>query len=164
MPLSNGPVKEKEIKPSETLSKKSVGVEKMPLPEIRPEAGLEISKEEEKAGPIEKIREKIGTTKQVAPPTTEEKETEAKIEKILEEDLEDTYFNLPESKKKEFKESGEQTAWKITEIVYHKPKFLIIRIVSLIRGWLRKIPGVNRFFLEQETKIKVEKIIELKKK
>jgi len=166
MPIPDKQTKESAPKPSEAMPEKEIKVEKISLPEVKPEVAPAITKEAEaeKAGPIEKVRERIGAVKPSAPPTTEEKETEAKIEKILEEDLEDTYFNLPEGQKKEFKESGEQTAWKITDIIYHKPKFFIIRIVNLIRGWLKKIPGVNKFFVEQETKIKAEKIIELKKK
>ena len=32
------------------------------------------------------------------------------------------------------------------------------KILKLIREWLLIIPGVNKFFLEQEAKIKAEKI------
>jgi hypothetical protein len=33
------------------------------------------------------------------------------------------------------------------------------KILALIRDWLKLIPGVNRFFLEQEAKIKTDKIL-----
>jgi hypothetical protein len=33
------------------------------------------------------------------------------------------------------------------------------KIFVLIRAWLKIIPGVNRFFLEQEAKIKTDKIL-----
>ena len=35
------------------------------------------------------------------------------------------------------------------------------KILKLIRSWLKLIPGVNKFFLEQEAKIKTDKIVDL---
>jgi hypothetical protein len=34
--------------------------------------------------------------------------------------------------------------------------------VDVIKRWLSIIPGINKFFLEQDAKIKAEKIIKLK--
>lgn len=36
------------------------------------------------------------------------------------------------------------------------------KIVELLLAWLRIIPGVNRFFLEQEAKIKADKLLALR--
>ena len=33
------------------------------------------------------------------------------------------------------------------------------KILKAIVGWLKMIPGVNKFFLEQEAKIKTDKIL-----
>jgi hypothetical protein len=38
------------------------------------------------------------------------------------------------------------------------------KLLTLIRRWLVLIPGVNKFFLEKEAKIKVEKIVNLAEK
>lgn len=84
------------------------------------------------------------------------------IENILEEDLGDVYFSLTPQKQQEFKKAGEETAIKIS-ILVQKTKVKAKKIISLIRDWLLLIPGVNKFFLEQEAKIKADKIIELKK-
>jgi hypothetical protein len=35
------------------------------------------------------------------------------------------------------------------------------KVVELIRDWLLTIPGVNKFFLEQEAKIKTDRVLEL---
>jgi len=35
------------------------------------------------------------------------------------------------------------------------------KVLHLIRDWLKIIPGINKYFLEQEAKIKTDKIIEL---
>ena len=90
------------------------------------------------------------------------KEQEKKIEKILEENLESIYLNMPPAKQREFRVAGEQTAEQIN-ILLEKAKFKIKEIINLIRKWLSLIPGVNKFFLEQEAKIKADKIINLKK-
>ena len=82
-----------------------------------------------------------------------------KIEGILEEDLGDVYFNLSREKQEEFKAKGEETTLKIINLLA-KPKIKIKRIIALIRDWLRIIPGINVFFLEQEVKIKADKIID----
>jgi len=85
------------------------------------------------------------------------------IENILEEDLGDVYFSLTPEKQREFKRKGEETAIKISMLA-EKTKIKAKKIISLIRDWLLLIPGVNKFFLEQEAKIKADKIIELKNK
>ena len=35
------------------------------------------------------------------------------------------------------------------------------KVLKLIKGWLKMIPGVSRFFLEQEAAIKAQKIMEI---
>ncbi len=82
------------------------------------------------------------------------------IEKILEKDLADIYVSLPPEKQRQFKVVGEQTATAINDLLV-KGKLTIRKIVELIRKWLTLIPGVNRFFLEQEAKIKADEIKKL---
>lgn len=85
----------------------------------------------------------------------------SQVENILEEDLEDIYFNLDEAHQKVFKEEGEKTARQITSLI-EKAKATVKTILSLIKRWLLLIPGVNKFFVEQEAKIKTDKILALK--
>ena len=54
--------------------------------------------------------------------------------------------------------AGETTAQKIKEAVLKKTT-RIKDIVHLIIGWLKSLPGVNKFFIEQEAKIKADKIM-----
>ena len=61
-----------------------------------------------------------------------------------------------------FKEEGEKTATKIN-IVLSSAKVKIKNIIDLIKNWLKFIPKINPHFLEQEAKIKADKIIKLKK-
>jgi len=83
------------------------------------------------------------------------------IESILEEDLEELFIRLPDASKRAFKVEGEITAKKINALM-SETKVAVQRIVDLIRQWLSFLPGVNRFFIEQEAKIKTDKIIAIK--
>lgn len=80
------------------------------------------------------------------------------LEEILSAGLEDIYQDLPPEAKQIFKVKGEQAAGKI-QLLLQGAKVKINEILEVIRGWLLVIPGVNRFFLEQEAKIKTDKII-----
>jgi len=84
-----------------------------------------------------------------------------KIEDVLEEDLEDIYFQMPAEKQAAFKEVGEVTASKIA-VLLGTVKVQVKKILSLIIEWLRIIPHVNKYFLEQEAKIKTDKLLDLK--
>ena len=83
------------------------------------------------------------------------------IEKILAEDLVEIYNSLNEEEKKEFKAEGERVASKIEQIM-QQMKIKAKEVLKLIRDWLKKIPGINRFFLIQEAKIKTDRILALK--
>ena len=85
-----------------------------------------------------------------------------RIEKVMEDGLEDAYKALTPLQQQEFKIKGEQTAWKIRQIL-KKTHVKIKEIFKLLLEWLMMLPGVNKFFLEQEAKIKADKIISIKK-
>ena len=86
-----------------------------------------------------------------------------KIEKIMEEGLNDSYQRLSPVAKQEFKLKGEQTASQVRELL-KGTHIKVKKILRLIFDWLRMLPGVNHFFLEQEAKIKTDRIIALKNK
>ena len=85
------------------------------------------------------------------------------IERILSDDLEEIYFQLPPDKRQEFKQAGEETARKIKTLL-ERAKVKVKKIAKLIWHWLKIIPGVNKFFLEKESKIKTDEILKLKVK
>jgi hypothetical protein len=85
---------------------------------------------------------------------------ERQIEAILAEGLEQMYLGLTPEKRVEFKAKGEETARTINELL-STGKANLKKVVDLIIAWLTLIPGVNRFFLEQEAKIKADEIIDL---
>lgn len=85
-----------------------------------------------------------------------------KIEGILAEDLADVYENLPDELKPKFRAKGEETAGKIRQMM-QDAKVKARQVLKLIKEWLKMIPGVNKFFLEQEATIKTQKLLGLKK-
>ena len=83
------------------------------------------------------------------------------VEQILEAGLGDAFQALTPIQKQEFKIKGEETARKIRDLL-RDAHMKVKKIFRLILQWLKILPGVNRFFLEQEAKIKADKIIALK--
>ncbi len=75
-----------------------------------------------------------------------------KIEGILAEDLADVYENLPDELKPKFRAKGEETAGKIRQMM-QDAKVKARKVLKLIKEWLKMIPGLNKFFLEQEATI-----------
>lgn len=94
----------------------------------------------------------------VQPPIVQKDELTAEVEEVLQEDLGEMYGSLPEAKRQEFKKEGEKLAGLLTRMIRHG-KIHGRAVLRLIVHWLKIIPGVNRFFLEQEAKIKTDKIL-----
>lgn len=84
-----------------------------------------------------------------------------KIDQILSEGLSDVFMDLDPNTQIKFKVEGERTTRKINELL-SGAKIKAKKIVDLIMSWLGIIPGLNRFFLEQEAKIKADKILKMK--
>ena len=143
------------------------------LPEIKPEIirPPEAEKVPEKMPEAPEIEEEakeaeisaITPTAPPFPPTAPPKsEILVSIERILEEDLGEIYFKMPPHLQQEFKIKGEETASKIEQL-FKQAKATARKILKLLREWLKIIPGVNKFFLEQEAKIKTDRLMKLKK-
>lgn len=81
------------------------------------------------------------------------------IEDILADGLDDFFKALAPAQQLEFKQQGENTALKIQEVL-ERGRYRIKDIVNLIIQWLKNLPGVNKFFLRQEAKIKADKIVQ----
>lgn len=94
----------------------------------------------------------------VPAPAAQKDETTVLVENVLEEDLSETYLKMPPDLRMRFKAHGERAAKEIAGMI-RTLKIKAGRILDLIRDWLKMIPGVNRFFLIQEAKIKTDKIL-----
>lgn len=122
------------------------------------EAGGELKKPTEEVQLKKSIRRPATTT---LPPLSDP--LTQKIEKIMEENVGDAYSRLSPLAKQEFKLKGEVTAQKIAGLLM-MTHVQVKKIFQLILEWLKILPGVNRFFLEQEAKIKTDRLIALHKK
>ncbi|MDD5342190.1 MAG: hypothetical protein PHI73_02545 [Patescibacteria group bacterium] len=161
----NPVLKAGEVKPEqETALSRTVEIEKAP-------EGIEGQREREKPDIEERgeteTKEQPGTA---PPPKTVQtsaapakSETLQAVENIMAEDLIEVFKSLDAESRERFKKEGERTATKI-ELLLQATKVNIKKVLDLIKKWLRFIPHVNRFFLEQEAKIKTDKIISLKRK
>ena len=83
-----------------------------------------------------------------------------KVEMIMEEGLGDLYASMTAQQQTKFKEEGEEAASKISALLT-ETKVKVKKIVDILRDWLKLIPGVNKYFLEQEAKLKADKIIDI---
>jgi len=88
-----------------------------------------------------------------------------KIEEILSEDLDEIYNSLTAQQKIIFDTKKKETASKI-EILIKKIKVNVKKILNLIKELLftllKMIPGINKYFLIQQSKIKTQKILSLR--
>lgn len=85
------------------------------------------------------------------------------VESILEENLKDVFASLTLEQQQEFKREGEVTARRVTSLL-QSVKVKVNEITKLIMRWLKRIPGISQYFIEQETKIKTDKLLELRRR
>lgn len=136
---------------------------------VREEEGLkEVGREravQKEAGPEAERRmvRKRAPVSAPALPKVAKSERQKEVEAVLAEDLVSLYQKLDPAHQEQFKLEGEKVAFKI-ETLLQRAKVRANEILKLIKNWLKLIPGVNKFFLEQEAKIKTDKIMALKKK
>ncbi|MBU0660745.1 hypothetical protein KKG22_01030 [Patescibacteria group bacterium] len=114
---------------------------------------------------IHSLKKKLRRQKKAKPtsiPIVRDKLT-LEVEHIMEEGLKEAFTSLSPIERQEFKIKGEQTAIQIRQLL-KKTHVKVKSIFKLLFEWLKLLPGVNRFFLEQEAKIKTEKILGLHEK
>lgn len=83
------------------------------------------------------------------------------IESTMAEGLEDSYKEMDPALQQRFKQTGEDTANAINKLL-QQSKLQVKKIVTLLLRWLRLIPRVNPYYLEQQAKIKADAIVALK--
>jgi hypothetical protein len=84
------------------------------------------------------------------------------VQKILEDGLEEAIVTMPEEAKQRFLQKGKEIGTIVADMV-RRYKVEVKRVLHLLKDWLTTIPGVNRFFLEKEAKIKTDRILELER-
>lgn len=127
------------------------------------EMKIEEEKSEDIESTIQALKRKLkgNKKKKLTIPLVKDEMTR-QVEQIMEEGIADAYRELTVVQQQEFKIKGEETAWKIREL-FKKSHLKVKEIFKLLVEWLRMLPGINKFFIEQEAKIKADKILSLKK-
>jgi len=153
LPQFEKPIEEKEL-PADDGTEAEASVEQA-VEKPKPEAAAETAG----ATPAPVT---VNLPKAVPTPVPVKDPELVEIETILSEGLESLYKELPDNRKAEFRQKGEETAGAI-RVLLSSAKVKVTKIVALIVKWLKMIPGVNKFFLEQESKIKADRLLEFKK-
>lgn len=149
--------KAEQVAPAELSSTKA---DELALEQAMEKEAPVLEAEKEKVGAAAVTTSPLPTQAQVM--ALEKDQTAVEVEDILEDGLKDIYAKLPDNLKPVFKQKGEETAQAISQMI-KKAAVKIGEIMKLILSWLKIIPGVNRFFLEQEAKIKADRIVLLTK-
>lgn len=126
------------------------------LPEQEPQEQPKQQQEKEHVTPARSTGV-AATSGDTQPPKDE---TTMAIETILADNLADVFVQMTPQQQEQFQKKGEQAAEKIKNLI-DTAKATTKKVLKIIRDWLKFIPGVNRFFLEQEAKIKTDRILEL---
>jgi hypothetical protein len=137
-------------------------VEKIVTPENKTEITPSIREKENeiKAAPIvSKVSDQVQSPAAIS----YQQKRAQEIDAILSDGLNEIFLKMKPIEQKIFQKKGEETVTKINELL-GQTKIQINKIISLIRKWLSLVKGINKFFLEQEVKIKADKIIRLKDK
>ena len=147
--------------------------EKTEIPEVpekvetRPDATREAVPEvKQERGPQEQVEEKQSPQKYVPSepakpsPAPVKSEDLLEIENVLSEHLDEIYMTMTPQQQMAFRDKGEETASKIS-VLLRETKIKVKEILDLIKSWLQIIPGINKFFLEQEAKIKTDRLLNL---
>jgi len=115
-------------------------------------------KPEESPYVVKQASKKDDTTNQPTEP--DKTELQIEIETVLADGLEAAYQTMTPPQQEKFRRKGEEVAKAIEEMAV-KFKLTARRVLRLITDWLRMIPGVNKYFLEQEAKLKTDDILKL---
>lgn len=158
--IERPPIKTPESRPS------PVEQEKVKTPESDREQAPGRTAEKPKEAPKNTSEDISGQTGSGSAPTTpsldSDEERRKKVESIMSKGLEKVYLNMSEEERMKFKEEGEKTAEKIN-VLLKKAKVKVKKIFDLLKKWLSMLPGSSKFFIEQEAKIRADKISKLKK-
>ncbi len=89
--------------------------------------------------------------------------TRQEIEEVLSEGLSELYQTMTPQEQEQFRKKGELAATSIEQMVTSF-KATAKKVIEVIRGWLSTIPRVNKYFLEQESKLKTDEIMKLQRR
>lgn len=136
-------------------------IEKPLSPEKKAELILPTIEKKVEVVPRPAEKKEVGGFTPISMASDWQKKQFAAIDSILAEGLGEVFLKMKPEEQKAFQKKGEETVTKISELL-NAAKVKINKIIDLIRKWLAMVTGINKFFLEQEVKIKADKILHLK--
>lgn len=125
--------------------------------ETRESGSVEKTPEQKKEQELLQQAEQLAPSVSQPPPVPKDPVV-VDIENILADSFGEIYLGLPEDKRPIFKQKGEEVATAIKQLI-DSGKVKTKSILDLIRDWLKLVPGINKFFLEQEAKIKTDEVM-----
>lgn len=154
--MPNGELREVPAAPAPEQAKRPEAKDAEPRTETAP-GGADVRVAAAEQAPAPKAS--AAAAKPDAVPADKDK-YRVKVERILEENLWDMYFALPAGSREKFKAEGEQAAATLRAAIETK-KVKPRIVLHAVNKWLRTIPKVNPYFLEQEAKIKTDQVMSL---
>ena len=140
-----------------------IRVERAPAPEA-----VEVTKELEELGGIEEQGQQPMAEPAAAPTPVQavrrvmaapKDRMTQEIEAVLSEGLEEIYKQLSPEERTKFKAKGEETARRLRDLL-SQTKVNAVKVLRAISDWLKALSDrANKFYLEQEAKIKTDKLI-----
>ncbi len=136
-------------------------------PEVQPEKvrealeqhGSRFEQHPEVPAQVKELPSQVPPVTMPLPVSAEEQQLQ-KIESVLSEGLHDIFVALPPAEQQKFKLAGEQAAREVSGLLA-QVKVKVDAVIAVLKKWLGTLPGVNKFFVEQEAKIKAEKLVRL---
>jgi len=144
----------KERAPETTTQRAEREKQEALLAGVKKDAQTDVTKQDLITAIITKTKKKTGQKQHIRDEVT------TQIEKVMEDGLGETYDSLSVIQKQQFKIKGEETVFEIRNLM-QKTKLKMKTILRLLLDWMKIIPGVNHFFLEQEAKIKADQIFRI---
>lgn len=164
----------KTVQVQPTEQQPIIPVEQAPQPLTPPEVQQPVSEKDEPSllkGSMDLLKRVRRSSQQtppsstapVAPVAQQKTETRKEIEDLLSKGLVEMYQAMSPQEQLAFRQKGEETASKI-EVLIVTFRATAKRVVELIRAWLATIPRVNKYFLDQESKLKTDEILKLQRR
>ena len=156
--MPNGEMREvPPAPPAPEQAKAPEAAETRPAAETAPQ-GAEVRAAMPEQAPAPVATAKTSAKADAAP--QEKDKYRVKVERILEQNLWDLYFALPQGSREKFKAEGEKAAATLRAAIEGK-KVKPNQVLGAVHKWLKTIPRVNPYFLEQEAKIKTDQVMDL---
>ena len=117
---------------------------------------LVVPKAAEAEGPVE---QRVAVAEAVPVAAAPQDPVTVDVTKILEDGLGEYYQAMPDAARERFQKKGKEVSVELAKRV-RTFRVVVKDVLRLVYDWLKTIPSVNKFFLEQEAKIKTDRILQ----